>query len=125
MTACPKCFLPREEGAWQCDGCGHEFSQDLVRVRAALQEQVRRSRISLAVTLIVGLGIIGGLVYLATRGFLYISIPLVLAVLGGVGHAVHRISVSREHLRSFDRRHVALPKAIAHHVGDGTADPAE
>ncbi|HWO17289.1 MAG TPA: hypothetical protein VNO30_00875 [Kofleriaceae bacterium] len=113
MTECPKCFLPKEENAWQCDGCGYEFSQDYEGVRATLQAQLRTSRIAFWVTLSVGLGIVGGLVYLATLGFIYISVTLMLAIVGGIGHAAYKISVLREHLRSFDRRHPPLPKATA------------
>jgi hypothetical protein len=113
MDGCPKCFLPREVGAWQCDGCGYEFSQDVEAVRAALQRQVASSRTALWVSLGVGIAVIGGLVYLATIGFIYVSVPLMLAAVGSIGHAVHRRSVSREHLESFNRRHAPLPKATA------------
>jgi len=123
MTECPKCFLPKEETAWQCDGCGYEFSRDFESVRSTLQAQLRTSRISFWVTLLVGLGIIGGLVYLATLGFIYISVPLMLAVLGSIGHGVHKVSVVREHLRSLDRRHAPLPKATAH-LGPGSVIPS-
>ena len=40
------------------------------------------------------------------------SVPLALAVLGSIGDAIHRISVAREHVTSFDRRHAPLPVAI-------------
>jgi hypothetical protein len=120
MTECPKCFLPKEEGAWQCDGCGHEFSRDFATVRSELQAQLGASRTSFWVTLIGGLAILGGLVYLATLGFIYISVPLMLAVVGGIGHAVHKVSVLRGHLRSLDRRHVPLPKATAY-LGAGSS----
>jgi hypothetical protein len=108
---CPKCFLPKEDSAWQCDGCGHEFSQDFENVRSTLRVQLRTSHIGFWVTLFVGLGIVGGLVYLAMHGWIYISVPLMLVVVGGIGHAAHRISVLRGHLRLLDRRHVPLPKA--------------
>lgn len=65
-------------------------------------------------TLIGGVGLAGGVVYLATQGFLYISVPLLLAVVGSIGHAAHKISVLRDHLRSLDRRHAPLPRATAH-----------
>ena len=91
MTECPKCFLPTEDGAWQCDGCGH-----------------------------VGLAIIGGLVYLATLGYIYISVGLMLAVVGSIGHAIHKLSVLRGHLRLLDRRHVPLPAA---RLLPGSGDP--
>lgn len=108
---CPKCHLPQEESAWQCDGCGHEFSKDFDAVRSRLQAQLRSSRITLWMTLLVDLVIVGGVVYMVTHGFIYISVPLVLAAMGATGHAAHRISVLREHLRALDRRHVPLPKA--------------
>ena len=65
---------------------------------------------------IVGFRIVGGLVYLAMHGWIYISVPLMLAIVGSIGHAAHKISVLRDHLRSLDRRHVSLPKATAHRV---------
>lgn len=123
MMECPKCYLPKEDSAWQCDGCGYEFSQDFENVRSALQAQLRTSRIVFWLTLIVGLGIVGGLVYLATHGWIYISVPLMLAVVGSIGHAAHKISVLRGHLRSLDRRHVSLPKATAHQ-GPGSGLPS-
>jgi hypothetical protein len=119
MTECPKCYLPKEESAWQCDGCGYEFSQDYESVRAGLRAQLRTSRITFWVSLIVGVGVVGVVVYLAMHGWIYISVPLLLAVVGAIGHAAHKISVLREHLRSLDRRHVPLPKATAH-VGPGS-----
>ena len=113
-TECPKCNLPKDDGAWQCDGCGYAFRQDFENVRSELQAQIRTSRIVFWVTLLVGLGVIGGLVYLATLGFIYISVPLMLAVVGSIGAAVHKLSILRDHLRSLDRRHVPLPKATAY-----------
>ena len=123
MTECPKCYLPKEDSAWQCDGCGYEFTQDFESVRSALQAQLRTSRIVFWLTLIVGFGVIGGVVYLATHGWIYISVPLMLAVVGSIGHAAYKISVLREHLRSLDRRHVSLPKATAHR-GSGSGPPS-
>jgi hypothetical protein len=114
MTACPKCFLPREEGAWQCDGCGFQFEQNIEAVRAALNTQARNSRLAVWWTLLVCLGAVGGVAYLASIGYIYISIPLLLAVVGSVGHAFHRRSVMQEHLRTFERRYAQLPKAIVH-----------
>jgi hypothetical protein len=105
MSDCPKCHLPIEEGAWQCDGCGYAFSQDVDATRAALQARVKDGRVMLWVTLGVGLGVVGGLAYLATIGFIYVSVGLLIAVVGWIGHAVHSLSVSREHLQSFNRRH--------------------
>lgn len=114
MTECPRCYLPKDDSAWQCDGCGFEFSQDFEAVRSDLQAQLRTSRIVLWVTLLVDVALVGGVVYLATHGWIYISVPLVLTAFGATGHAVHRISVLREHLRSLDRRHVRLPDATVH-----------
>jgi hypothetical protein len=111
---CPKCYLPKEDSAWQCDGCGYEFSQDFENVRSRLRAQLTRSRIVFWLTLIVDVGIVGGVVYLAMHGFVYISVPLMLAAVGFIGSTAHRISVLREHLRSLDRRHVPLPKATVH-----------
>lgn len=74
-------------------------------------------------TLIVGFGIVGGVVYLGLLGWIYISVPLMLAVVGSIGHAAHKISVLREHSRSLDRRHVSLPKATAHQ-GSGSGLPS-
>ena len=110
MGECPKCFLPREPGAWHCDGCGFEFSQDIEGVRAALQAEVRASRTGLWVALGVAVAVIAGLVYLVTIGFIYISVGLLVVAIGGVGHAVHRRSVAREHLYTFTRRHPAVPQ---------------
>jgi hypothetical protein len=111
MTECPKCHLPREESAWQCDGCGYAFRQDFDAVRSELKAQLRTSRTVFWATLLGGCLLAGGVVYLGMHGFIYISVPLLLTVVGAVGHAVHRTSVLREHLQSLDRRHVPLPKA--------------
>jgi hypothetical protein len=119
---CPKCYLPKDDSAWQCDGCGYEFSQDFESVRSTLRAQLRTSRIVFWVTLIVSFGVVGVVVYLATHGWIYISVPLMLAVVGSIGHAAHKISVLRDHLRSLDRRHVSLPKATAHRVPGGDPD---
>lgn len=121
MMDCPKCYLPKEDSAWQCDGCGYEFSQDFESVRASLRAQLKARRIAFWVTVLVNLGIVGGIVLLAMYGWIYISVPLMLAVVGSTGHAAHRISVVREHLRSLDRRHVPLPKATAR-LGPGSGD---
>ena len=123
MTDCPKCHLPKEDdSAWQCDGCGYEFSQDFEGVRSSLRAQLKKRRTVLWVTVLVNLGLLGGIVFLAMNGFIYISVPLLLAVVGSTGNAAHRISVVREHLRSLDRRHVPLPKATAH-LGPGSNIP--
>jgi hypothetical protein len=114
MTACPKCFLPRDEGAWQCDGCGFQFSQDIEAVRAALKTQARNSRLAVWWTLIAGAAVVGGVAYLVTLGYIYISVPLALAVVGSIGHAFHRRSAMQEHLRTFERRYAQLPKATVH-----------
>jgi hypothetical protein len=111
--ACPQCHLPIEQDAWQCDGCGHVFRRDFEQVRRELQAKLKRSQIAFWVTLLVGLGIAGGLVYLATQGFIFVSVPLIVAILGGIGHTLHTTSVLRGHLRELDRRHVPLPKATA------------
>jgi hypothetical protein len=68
-------------------------------------------------------GVVGGIVFLAMNGFIYISVPLLLAVVGSTGNAAHRVSVVREHLSSLDRRHVPLPKATAH-LGPGASVPS-
>jgi hypothetical protein len=119
MTECPKCHLPKEESAWQCDGCGYAFRQDFDAVRSELRAQLRTSRIVFWATLLGGCLLAGAVVYLGMHGFIYISVPLLLTVVGAVGHAVHRTSVLREHLQSLDRRHVPLPKATAH-LGAGS-----
>jgi len=113
MSECPKCHLPKEESAWQCDGCGYAFRQDFDAVRAELTAELARSRTMFWATLIGGLAITGGLVYLGLQGYIYISAPLMLALIGGVGHAVHRMNVLRDHLQSLDRRHKPLPQATA------------
>ncbi len=112
-TECPKCHLPKEESAWQCDGCGYEFTHDFEGVRVALRAQLRTSRIAFWVTVLVDFGLVGGIIYLATHGLIVISVPLMLAAVGATGHAAHRISVLRRHLRLLDRRHKPLPKATA------------
>ena len=122
-TDCPKCYLPKDDSAWQCDGCGYEFSQDFDSVRSSLQAQLKTRRAVFWLTVLVNLGIVGGIVFLATHGWIYISVPLVLAVVGSTGHAAHRISVVREHLRLLDRRHVPLPKATVH-LGTGSDLPS-
>jgi hypothetical protein len=114
---CPKCQLPKDEGAWHCDGCGYEFSQNYDLVRSTLQAEVARSKRTLVVTLLVDSVLVGVVIYLATRGFIYISASLGVAVIGSIGHALHRMSVMREHLSSFDRRHPSLPAAIVHRDG--------
>jgi hypothetical protein len=125
MTDCPKCYLPRDDSAWQCDGCGYEFSQDFEAVRSSLKAQLKSRRLAFWITVLVNLGVIGGIVFLAMYGWIYISVPLLLAVIGSTGNAVHRISVVREHLRSLDRRHVPLPKATAYLTpGSGPGAPS-
>jgi len=119
---CPKCYLPKDDSAWQCDGCGYEFSQDFEGVRSSLRAQLKTRRTVFWLTVLVNLGMVGGIVFLAMYGWIYISVPLLLAVIGSTGHAAHRISVVREHLRSLDRRHVPLPKATAH-LGPGAGLP--
>jgi len=119
---CPKCYLPKDDSAWQCDGCGYEFSQDFEGVRSSLRAQLKTRRTVFWLTVLVNLGMVGGIVFLAMQGWIYISVPLLLAVIGSTGHAAHRISVVREHLRSLDRRHVPLPKATAH-LGPGAGLP--
>jgi hypothetical protein len=111
---CPKCQLPKDDGAWHCDGCGHEFSQDYEAVRSRLRAELARCKRTLVVTGLVGAVVVGIVIYLATRRFFYISVPLGLAVFGSVGHALHRISVMRGHVRSFERRRPPLPAATVH-----------
>jgi hypothetical protein len=110
-AACPKCQLPIDDGAWYCDGCGHEFSTDYERVRATLGAELARSRRTLVVNIVVACVVAGVLVYVAMLGLIYIAVPLGVAVLGSIGHAVHRISVMREHVRTFARKHPPLPVA--------------
>jgi hypothetical protein len=123
MMDCPRCYLPREDSAWQCDGCGYEFSQDFEAVRASLRAELKKRRTAFGLTMLVNLGLVGGVVFLALHGWIYISVPLLLAVIGSTGHAAHRISVVREHLRSLDRRHVPLPTATAQ-LGSGSVRDA-
>jgi hypothetical protein len=92
MMDCPKCYLPREDTAWQCDGCGYEFSQDFENVRSSLRAQLKTRRTVFWLTVLVNLGIVGGIVFLATHGWIYISVPLMLAVVGSTGHTAHRIT---------------------------------
>lgn len=110
---CPRCHLPQEDVAWQCDGCGHVFERDLAAVRSRLEVELVRSRVALWVTSAISVAIAGGLVYLATLGWIYISVPLLLALVGGLSHAAHSLSVVRGHLKELDRRHVPLPIATA------------
>ena len=112
MTACPQCHLPQEQSAWQCDGCGFEFRKDYDNVRSSLEAQLRKSRIVFWVMLIADVGIVGATVYLATHGWIYVSVPLVLGALGLTVNAARRIAILREHLYSLDRRHVPVPTAI-------------
>jgi hypothetical protein len=74
-------------------------------------------------SLLGGLGIIGGVVYLAMNGLLLISLPLMLAAVGLPMRAAHTVSVFRGHLRSLDRRHVSLPKATLHLSGEPDPRP--
>lgn len=127
MMACPKCHLPKEDSAWQCDGCGLEFSKDFHNVRADLRAQLRTTRIvfwlSVVVALaMVALGVVGGVVFLLSR-WLYLCVSLMAAVLGSIGAAAHKTRVLRGHLRLLDRRHVPLPAAtLRHGAGRGTTD---
>ncbi|MEO8842412.1 MAG: hypothetical protein ABI591_29485 [Kofleriaceae bacterium] len=114
MTACPKCHLPQEASAWQCDGCGFEFRKDYDNVRTTLRARLRTSRIVFWVMQVVDLGMVGGTVYLAAHGWLYVSVPLVVAALGLTVNAARRIANVREDLYSLDRRHVPVPTAIVH-----------
>ena len=113
-AACPKCFLPKDDDAWQCDGCGHEFTRDYEAVRTSLQAELRRSQVGLIVSIFVGAVLACVVVYMAMHGKVIISIPLLVGVFASIGHYVHRGSVLRGHLRDLDRRHVPLPKATAH-----------
>ena len=114
MTACPKCFLPREDHAWQCDGCGTEFRQDYDTVRAELRAQLQRGRARFWVGTAVSCAIVGGLVYLALHGAIFVSVPLAVGIVGYLHHAASKISVVRGHLELLERRHSALPRATAH-----------
>ena len=117
MTACPKCFLPREDYAWQCDGCGYELRQDYDTIRAELRAQLQRGRVAFVVGLIVSFAIVGGLVWLAMHGAIFISVPLGVGIAGYLHHAAHKISILRGHLELLERRHPALPRATAHPSG--------
>jgi len=108
---CPRCHLPQEDHAWQCDGCGYELTQDFEGARSKLRSQLASARIAFWVMLAVDCGIVGGTIYLATHGFIVISVPLVLAALGFTVKTARRLSVLREQLLLLDRRHVPLPQA--------------
>jgi len=110
-TECPKCHLPRDDDAWQCDGCGYEFRQDFDQLRSELRAQLATSRIMFVVAVVIDVMFAVAIVWLAMLGWIYISMPLVLGALGFTGYRVHRMSVLRDRLRSLDRRHVPLPKA--------------
>jgi hypothetical protein len=112
-NSCPKCQLPKDDGAWQCDGCGYEFDQNIEAVRSRLLRQVDRTRRAVWIALLVDVVLVGGVVVLAMNGFYYISVPLALTVIGTIGSALHRRTVAREHLSSFKRRHAELPVATA------------
>ena len=114
-THCPKCSLPKADSAWECDGCGYAFRSDFAAVRTELQAELRKSRIAFWLTLAVDAGILGGLIYMAIHGWYYICVGLAVACVSWTGHAVHRVSVLRDHLASLDRRYVPLPKATARH----------
>ena len=117
MTACPKCSLPKEEYAWQCDGCGTEFRQDYDTVRAELRAQLQRGRVRFWVALAVSLAIVGGLVYLAMHGAIFVSVPLAVGIVGYLHHAASKISIVRGHLELLERRHPSLPTATARSAG--------
>lgn len=116
QTACPKCHLPKDDSAWQCDGCGYAFRTDFPQVRAELQTALRKSRVAFWLTVVLDLALAGGVIYLAMHGWYYICVGLAIAAFGWTGHAVHRISVLRDHLASLDRRHAPLPTATAHRL---------
>ncbi len=99
-AACPRCNLPKEELAWQCDGCGYAFRKDFDAVRSELQAALKTARVRLWVSVLVGVVIGAVIVLLAMHGFIYISVPVALAVVASIGSAAHRISVVRDHLRS-------------------------
>jgi hypothetical protein len=101
---CPQCFLPKDELAWQCDGCGYLFRRDLDRVRAEMQAKLDRARIAFVATVVVSAGVVAGLVALAMVGFVYLDVPLGLALVAGIGFASHRVGVLREHVRELERR---------------------
>lgn len=113
-SACPQCMLPLDEGAWQCDGCGHVFSTDFPAVRSRLSAELTAARTLLVVTIGVGVVILGAVVYLATLGMYVVSVPLALAIVGSIGAAAHKHAVGRERVRELDRRHRPLPAAIIH-----------
>ncbi len=75
-------------------------------------------------SLLGAVGLAAGLVYLAMHGWLYISVPLMLAAVSFTGRTAHRVSVLRGHLRLLDRRHAPLPQAILHAApGSDPVDP--
>jgi len=108
---CPRCQLPTDDSAWQCDGCGHEFSRDFEAVRARLRGQLRASWRLLGVMIVVDLAIIAATVFVAELGLVVVSAGLVLAAIGSTGHAVFRITSVRASLRELDHRHRPLPTA--------------
>jgi hypothetical protein len=114
MDACPACQLPKEDDAWECDGCGHLFTKDFAGTRTALQRQVRRYRSLFWAMLVADLAVAGAIVYLAMHGFLAICIGLAVAMFGSTGHAAFKVSRVREQLRALDRRHLPLPTATIH-----------
>lgn len=109
---CPRCLLPTDDSAWQCDGCGHEFSRDFEAVRTRLRAQLRASWRLLGVMIVVDLAIVAAIVVVAQLGLVVISAGLALAALGSTGHAVFRITSLRASLRELDHRHRPLPTAV-------------
>jgi hypothetical protein len=112
-AACPRCFLPKDDDAWACDGCGYEFRKDYDQLRLDLRARLRGARRTLLLTLLADVGITAALIYFATLGYYYVDLPLVVALIGGTGHALHRISVVRGHLEALEQRHRQLPAATA------------
>jgi hypothetical protein len=113
VSACPQCHLPKEEDAWQCDGCGLEFRKDFASVRTELHGKLRKVKLALMWTVICSLAAVGGAVLLAIYGRYILAGSLALGMFGGYATVLHRLSVLKGHLALLDRRHVALPAATA------------
>lgn len=109
---CPRCLLPTDDSAWQCDGCGHVFSRDFAAVRTRLRARLRASWRLLGLMLLVDLAIGAATVFVAELGLVLVSGGLVLAAIGSTGHAIFRITSARASLGELDRRHRPLPTAI-------------
>lgn len=113
MSACPQCQLPKEDDAFQCDGCGLMFRKDFAVVRTELQGKLRATKLALVWTVILSLAAVGGVVLMAIYGLYYISIPLGVGIFGAYAAVFHRLRVLKDHLALLDRKHKPLPAATA------------